>query len=76
MGANIKTEGRVAVVEGVQGLYGASVEATELRGAAALVAAGLCAESDTEISGIKYLERGYENFELTLSSLGADIKKV
>lgn len=76
MGARIRTEGKIAVVEGVQSLYGASVEATDLRGAAALVVAGLCAESDTEISGIKYLERGYENFEIVLSSLGADIKKV
>ena len=76
MGANIKTEGKVAVVEGVNSLYGAPVEATDLRGAAALVVAGLCAESSTEISGIRYLERGYENLELTLSALGADIKKV
>ncbi len=76
MGASVKTEGKVAVVEGVQSLYGASVQATDLRGAAALVVAGLCAESETEISGIKYLERGYENFELTLSALGANIKKI
>ena len=76
MGANIRTEGRLAVVEGVETLYGASVQATDLRGAAALVAAGLCAEQDTEISGIKYLERGYENLELTLGALGADIKKI
>lgn len=76
MGASVKIEGKVAVVEGVQSLYGASVQATDLRGAAALVVAGLCAESETEISGIKYLERGYENFELTLSALGANIKKI
>lgn len=76
MGASIKTEGKVAVVEGVQRLYGASVEATDLRGAAALVIAGLCAESTTEISGINFLERGYENLEVTLSSLGAKIVKV
>ncbi len=76
MGANIKTEGKVAVVEGVSSLYGASVDATDLRGAAALVIAGLCAESKTEISGVKYLERGYERLELTLSALGADIKKI
>ncbi len=76
MGANIRTEGKFAVVEGVDALYGAAVEATDLRGAASLVAAGLCAEQKTEISGIKYLERGYENLELTLSSLGADIKKI
>lgn len=76
MGADIKTVGKVAVVEGVKSLYGAPVEATDLRGAAALVVAGLCAESQTEISGVRYLERGYENFELTLSALGADIKKI
>ena len=76
MGANVKTVGKVAVVEGVKSLYGAPVEATDLRGAAALVVAGLCAEACTEISGVKYLERGYENFELTLSALGADIKKI
>ncbi len=76
MGANIKTEGKVAVVEGVPNLYGASVEATDLRGAAALVVAGLCAESETEVSGVKFLERGYDNLELTLSSLGAEIKKL
>ena len=76
MGANIKTVGKVAVVEGVNFLYGASVEAADLRGAAALVVAGLCAESQTVISGVKYLQRGYENFELTLSALGADIKKI
>lgn len=76
MGANVKTVGKVAVVEGVNSLYGASVEAADLRGAAALVVAGLCAESQTVISGVKYLQRGYENFELTLSALGADIKKI
>lgn len=76
MGACIKTEGKVAIVEGVNSLYGAKVEATDLRGAASLVVAGLCAESQTEISGVNYLERGYESLELTLSSLGADIKKI
>ncbi len=76
MGANIKTEGKVAVVQGVNSLYGASVEATDLRGGAAMVIAGLCADGITEIGGIKYLERGYEGLELTLSSLGANIKKI
>lgn len=76
MGASIKTVGKVAVIEGVNTLYGASVTATDLRGAAALVVAGLCAESETEISGVEYLERGYENLELVLSSLGAEIKKI
>ncbi|MEE3474148.1 MAG: UDP-N-acetylglucosamine 1-carboxyvinyltransferase [Ruminococcus sp.] len=76
MGAAVKTEGKVAVVEGVPRLYGAAVEATDLRGAAALVTAALCAEGSTSIGGVRYLERGYEDFDLVLSSLGADIKKV
>lgn len=76
MGANIKTECKVAIVEGVSSLYGATVEASDLRGAAALVVAALGAEGTTEINGIKYLERGYEKFEVVLSELGADIKKI
>lgn len=76
MGANIKTEGKVAIVEGVKSLYGANTNATDLRGAAALVVASLCAEGKSEISGVKYLERGYESFEQKLSALGADIKKI
>ena len=76
MGASIKTEGKVAVVEGVPRLYGASVEATDLRGAAALVIAALGAEGQSEISGVRYLERGYERLEQTLSDLGAEIRKV
>ncbi len=76
MGASVKTEGRVAVVEGVRSLYGAAVDATDLRGAAALIAAALGAEGTSSISGVKYLERGYENFEVVLSELGADIKKI
>ncbi len=76
MGAKIMTEGRVCVVEGRDRLYGAKVEATDLRGAAALVVAALCAEGQTTIGSLHYLERGYENLELSLSSLGADIKKI
>ena len=76
MGADIRTEGKLAVVEGVPRLYGAAVEATDLRGAAALVAAGLCCEGKTEISGVKYLERGYEDFEQKLAALGAEIVKL
>lgn len=76
LGANIKVEGRVAVVEGVESLSGAFVEAQDLRGAAALITAGLAAEGTTEVAGIKYLERGYENFEVVLSDLGAAVKKI
>lgn len=76
MGADIKSEGRVAVVQGVKALYGASVEASDLRGGAALIIAGLCAEGITDIGGLNYIERGYENIEVVLSALGADIKKI
>lgn len=76
LGADIKVENKVAVVSGVKSLYAASVKAQDLRGAAGLIVAALRAEGTTEISGIEYLERGYENFELLLSSLGADVLKV
>ena len=76
LGAAVKTEGKVAVAEGVEILYGASVEAPDLRGGAALVVAGLCAEGKTEIGGVEYIERGYECIESTLTSIGADIKKI
>lgn len=76
LGANIKVANKVAVVEGVGRLFGAKTEAKELRGAASLVVAALRAEGKTEINGIRFLERGYENLEAKLSMLGADIKKV
>ncbi|MBR5495862.1 MAG: UDP-N-acetylglucosamine 1-carboxyvinyltransferase [Oscillospiraceae bacterium] len=73
MGADIKIEGKVAVVSGTDKLYGANVEATDLRGGAALVLAGLCAYGTTQIERICHIERGYENIDKVLSSLGADI---
>ncbi len=76
LGSDIKVNGRVAVVKGVRRLYGAAVEAQELRGAAGLIVAALAAEGRSEVSGICYLERGYERFEQVLCSLGADVYKV
>lgn len=76
MGAKIHLEGKVAVIEGVPELYGAKVCSPDLRGGAALVVAGLCANGITEISGVNYIERGYENIEVTLSGVGASIKKL
>lgn len=76
LGANIKVEGRVAVVEGVKSLSGARVEAADLRGAASLVIAGLAAEGRTEITGTQYIDRGYENIEENLNLVGALIKRV
>ena len=75
MGAQIKTEGRMAIVEGVSSLSGARVSATDLRGGAALVIAGLWADGITEISNIKHIDRGYENIEKYLKSVGARIKR-
>lgn len=73
MGAHIKAEGRVAVVEGTSHLSGAPVECTDLRGGAALVLAALSAQGRTEISQIRHLERGYENLSENLRQAGAEI---
>ena len=76
MGADIRVSGRTAVITGVPKLHGAAVTAMDLRGGAALVTAGLCAEGTTEVDDIHYIERGYETFETKLQSLGAAIEKV
>lgn len=76
LGASIKTEGRVCVVQGVKRLSGAKVCAAELRGGAALVTAALAAEGTSEITGLVYIDRGYESLEGALRSVGADIKRV
>jgi UDP-N-acetylglucosamine 1-carboxyvinyltransferase len=76
LGANIKVEGRVAIVDGVERLSGAPVEATDLRGGAALVVAGLAAYGVTEVSGLNHLDRGYEKLENNLAALGAEIVRV
>lgn len=73
MGADIKVVGKAAVVTGVSKLYGARVSATDLRGGAAMVAAALGAEGTTEISDICYIDRGYENIENVIASLGGNI---
>ncbi|HHV61815.1 MAG TPA: UDP-N-acetylglucosamine 1-carboxyvinyltransferase [Firmicutes bacterium] len=76
MGANIKLEGRVAVVEGVESLTGADVEAPDLRGGAALILGALAADGETEISGVQHIDRGYEDIVGKLRGLGADIRRV
>ena len=75
MGAKIKVEGRVAIVEGVKKLSGANVKAPDLRGGAALVIAALAAEGETKISDIYHIDRGCENFEENLRRLGAVISR-
>ena len=74
MGANIRVDGRTAYVEGVSKLTGAHVKACDLRAGAAMVIAGLCAEGVTEIEGVEYVERGYEELIKKLRSVGADIE--
>lgn len=76
MGAHIKIEGNCAIIQGVPKLSGAPVKATDLRAGAAMVLAGLGAEGETIVSNIHYIDRGYENFEHRLSSLGANIKRL
>ncbi|HOV69587.1 MAG TPA: UDP-N-acetylglucosamine 1-carboxyvinyltransferase, partial [Clostridia bacterium] len=76
MGAKVRIEDRVAVIEGVDKLQGAPIAASDLRGSAALVVAGLIAEGITEISNILYIKRGYENFIEKLNALGAQIEVV
>ena len=75
MGADIKVEGNVAVINGVSRLTGADVSAPDLRAGAALVLAGLGAEGYTVVDETKYILRGYERFDEKLRSLGADIEQ-
>lgn len=73
MGAHVRAEGKVAVVDGVSRLYGADVQAQDLRGGAALVLAGLCAQGVTNVTGTEFIDRGYADFENVLCSLNADV---
>ncbi|MDD4189206.1 MAG: UDP-N-acetylglucosamine 1-carboxyvinyltransferase [Eubacteriales bacterium] len=76
MGAHIRLEGRLAIIEGVKKLSGAPVKATDLRAGAAMVIAGLSAEGSTEINDVKLIDRGYEHLEEKLRRLGAEISRV
>ncbi len=76
MGAQIRVDGRTAVVEGVSHLTGATVQAFDLRAGAAMVVAALAAEGTSEILNVQYIERGYENIIGKLQGLGADIRSV
>ena len=76
MGAKITIEGKTAIITGVDTITGAAVDAKELRGGASLVLAGLAAEGRTRVTGIHYIERGYEKFVENLKSIGADLTKI
>lgn len=76
MGANIRVEGKLAIIDGVDKLIGSDVKATDLRAGAAMIIAGLMAEGTTEIRDIYHIDRGYENFEEKFIKLGGDIQRV
>ncbi|MBQ6268311.1 MAG: UDP-N-acetylglucosamine 1-carboxyvinyltransferase [Clostridia bacterium] len=76
MGANIKVEGQLAVVQGVEALRGAPVKADDLRAGAAMLIAGCAASGTTEIEEILHIDRGYENVVEKFAALGADIRRI
>ncbi|MDR3179042.1 MAG: UDP-N-acetylglucosamine 1-carboxyvinyltransferase [Oscillospiraceae bacterium] len=76
LGASIKVEGKTAIVEGVKKLQGSAVKSYDLRGAAAMVVAGLGAYGETCLTDLKHLDRGYENVEKKLKTIGAMVKKI
>ncbi|MDR2753528.1 MAG: UDP-N-acetylglucosamine 1-carboxyvinyltransferase [Oscillospiraceae bacterium] len=75
MGAQVKVDGKVAVIEGVEQLSGAQVKAYDLRAGAAMVIAGLAAQGVTEVESIAYIDRGYEDIVGKLRGLGADVAR-
>ena len=75
LGAKVRVDGRMAVVEGVHKLSGATVQATDLRGGAALIVAALAAEGTTTVEQVRHIDRGYADIEGTLAKLGAQIRR-
>ena len=76
LGAKITVDGKVAVIEGVKELTGAPVRATDLRGGAAMIIAGLIARGTTQIEEIIHIERGYEDVVEKITALGGDMRRV
>lgn len=76
MGAENSVNGRIAVIRGVERLTGADVKAWDLRGGAAMLLAGLCADGETTVHGIEHVDRGYEHIEADFGSLGANIHRL
>lgn len=76
MGAHIKIDGRIAIVEETRSMSGAHVNATDLRSGAALILAGLAAKGSTEISNVEHIDRGYYQIVEKLKSVGADIDRI
>jgi UDP-N-acetylglucosamine 1-carboxyvinyltransferase len=75
MGANVKIDGRTALIEGVPKITGCEVKASDLRAGAALIIAGLSAEGETDVTDIYHIDRGYVDIEKKLRSIGADIER-
>jgi UDP-N-acetylglucosamine 1-carboxyvinyltransferase len=76
MGANIRLDGRQAIVMGVEGLMGAEVIASDLRASASLVLAGLVARGQTVLDRVYHIDRGYENIEAKLAAVGARMERI
>ena len=76
MGAEIKVDGKVAVIEGVEKLKSAPVKADDLRAGAALIIAGLIADGVTQVENIHLIDRGYEDYVEKFTALGADIERI
>lgn len=76
MGANIKIDGRTAIIDGVESLTGCDVKATDLRAGAAMILAGLTAQGETQIGDLYHIDRGYTNIEEKFRKLGADVYRI
>jgi len=76
MGADIQVAGRAAVIKGVRSMHGAAVQATDLRGGAAMIVAGLGAAGETTVEQIAHIDRGYDSPETVLRGLGAEIRRI
>ena len=76
LGADIRVDGRTAIIRGVERLTGAPIMATDLRASASLVLAGLVAQGETVVDRIYHIDRGYENIEEKLGGLGARIRRL
>jgi UDP-N-acetylglucosamine 1-carboxyvinyltransferase len=76
MGADITVKGKTAIIKGVKQLNGAHVFASDLRGGASLVLAGLCANGETVVDNAFHIERGYFDLDKKLANLGGEIKRI
>ena len=76
LGASISLNDNIAHINGVSSLYGAEVMSTDIRASASMILGAIAAEGSTSLSRIYHIDRGYENIEKKLNSIGADIKRV